>query len=147
MLFYVRSLSWVSVCECLTLFWSSGRRTPGRRENLSSKKQKTIFCLIICFFPPLSPICFIDCFPLCVAIIIAARWFSTQYDQRYPIQSRHLREGCRKKIREKFGLLPNWGGLSKIYQASASGRRKVHDLEAAAWFTSESCRGFITVTS
>ena len=58
-----------------------------------------------------------------------------------------LGKGAEKEIHKKFGLLPNRGGLPKIYQASASGRRKVHDLEAAAWFTSESCRGFITVTS
>ena len=64
LLFYVLILGvcecGVSVCECLTLFWSSGGTwTPGRRENLSSKKQKTIFCLIVCFFPPQPiPVCF-----------------------------------------------------------------------------------------
>ena len=77
MLFYVRSLSWVSVrlrvFDAVLVKWTC--RTPGRRENLSSKKQKTIFCLIVCFFPPPRHICSNDCFFPCNTTF----WIATHY--------------------------------------------------------------------
>ena len=51
MLFYVRSLSWVSVCECLTLFWSSGRAGPLGEGRIYHQRSRKLFSVwLFAFF-------------------------------------------------------------------------------------------------
>ena len=56
MLFYVRSLSWVSVCECLTLFWSSGLPDPWEKGEFIIKEAENYF-LFDCLLFSSSPAC------------------------------------------------------------------------------------------